>query len=226
MNTVSLKQKFLVVDDHELILDGLVSKLLHQYPAAEILTVQTVQDAREKVKIFQPDLVILDLSIPEVIGQTAQIDTGLKFIQELMSSYPSLNLAVQTSYVKTLVRIKYEIDNHTGGFTIIDKAVATKEMLTRIDGALKGWINTKELRSLQKGLEFKPEWFEVLNLAFRKGLKDCEIAQRMNVAERTVRNYWTKIYDVLDIFTELERKNGKSIRILTEIRAREKGLID
>jgi DNA-binding NarL/FixJ family response regulator len=62
----------------------------------------------------------------------------------------------------------------------------------------------------------------VLQLAFNEGLQDTAIAERINVAERTVRHYWTKIQDVLGVYPDA----GKNLRIQTEIRAREEGLID
>jgi DNA-binding NarL/FixJ family response regulator len=48
--------------------------------------------------------------------------------------------------------------------------------------------------------EVKPEWIEVLNLAFEEGLEDKVIALRMRVAPRTVRHYWTKVQDVLGVY--------------------------
>jgi DNA-binding NarL/FixJ family response regulator len=95
-----------------------------------------------------------------------------------------------------------------------------KEMLTKVDWALQGLIYTP--REMRSGLEVKPEWLEVLQLAFRQGLQDKAIAERMNVSERTVRHYWTKIQDALSVYPDA----GKNIRIQTEMRAREEGLID
>ena len=58
--------------------------------------------------------------------------------------------------------------------------------------------------------------------AVSEGLNDKTIAKEMNVAERTVRNYWAKLQDVLGVYQE----DGKILRIQTELRAREEGLID
>jgi DNA-binding NarL/FixJ family response regulator len=93
-------------------------------------------------------------------------------------------------------------------------------MLSRIELALKGVTHTKDLK-MPPG-EVKPEWIEVLNLAFEEGLEDKLIAERMGVAPRTVRHYWTKVQDVLGVYLE----DGKSLRIQTEKRAREEGFID
>ncbi len=212
--------KILVVDDHELILSGTLDLLKQHYPQAEILTAKTTQDALQRIKEFQPDLVIMDLSLPETRGDTAEINRGIKSLGTLMKNYPTLNLVVQSSYVKALVRIKPDIDAHEGGFTVADKGLSSQEMLKRIDLALKGVTHTKDLK-MPPG-EVKPEWIEVLNLAFEEGLEDKVIALRMRVAPRTVRHYWTKVQDDLGVYPE----EGKSLRIQTEKRAREEGFID
>ena len=212
--------KILVVDDHELILSGTLDLLKRHYPQAEILTAKTTQQALDQVEAFSPDLVIMDLSLPETCGDTAEINRGIKSLEILMKNYPALNLVVQSSYVKALVRIKPDIDAHEGGFTVADKGLSSQEMLSRIDLALIGVTHTKDLK-MPPG-EVKPEWIEVLNLAFEEGLEDRVIALRMQIAPRTVRHYWTKVQDVLGVYPE----DGKSLRIQTEKRAREEGFID
>lgn len=216
------KQKILVVDDHELVLGGTISVLKKQYPQAEILTALTAQSALEHVKLYRPELVIMDLSIPEKPNEKARSETGIQLLKTLMEDYPTLHLTVQSSYVKSLVRIKPTIDAHQGGFTVADKGLSSRDMLTRVDWAMQGLTYTKDLKGIHSGLEIKPEWLELLNLAFGEGLQDKEIAKQMCVSERTVRHYWTKIQDVLGIYPD----EGKNIRIQTEMRAREEGLID
>jgi DNA-binding NarL/FixJ family response regulator len=212
--------KILVVDDHELILSGTLDLLKRHYPHADIRTAKTTQDALQQVETFQPDLVIMDLSLPETSGDTAEIHRGIQSLEMFMKNYPTLNLVVQSSYVKALVRIKPDIDIHEGGFTVVDKGLSSQEMLERIDLAYRGITHTKDLK--RPAGEVKPEWLEVLNLAFGEGLEDKVIAQRMNVSPRTVRHYWTKVQDVLGVYPE----PGKSLRIQTEKRAREEGFID
>ncbi len=153
----------------------------------------------------------------------AQIDTGIQLLKTLMKKYPTLNLVVQSSYIKALVRIKREIDDHEGGFVIANKGLSEQEILNRVNLALQGITHTKDIKT---ALEFKPEWLEVLKLAFEEGLQDKAIADRMHIHERTVRSYWTKIQDVLGVYPEDCKLEGKNMRIQTTIRAREEGLID
>ncbi|HEY9780040.1 MAG TPA: response regulator transcription factor [Leptolyngbyaceae cyanobacterium] len=214
--------KILVIDDHELILDGTINVLQRQYPLAEIFMAQTAQMAWIQVEKYQPHLVVMDLSIPETSGMNAQVDTGIQLLKNLMKEYPTLNLVVQSTYTRALVRIRPNIDVHKAGFTVADKSLSSKEMLTRVEWALQGLTHTKDIKAIQIGLEVKPDWLTVLNLAFGQGLQDKTIAERMKVSERMVRHYWTKVQDVLGVYPE----EGKNIRIQTEMRAREEGLID
>jgi DNA-binding NarL/FixJ family response regulator len=66
----------------------------------------------------------------------------------------------------------------------------------------------------------------MLTFAFHEGLQDKAIAQELNVQPSTIRHYWNKLYDVLEIDPEVDKKEGKNLRSLTEIRARERGLLD
>lgn len=214
------RQPLLVVDDHEAVLNGTIAALQQTYPDAEIRTARTAQEVEVSLGSALPALVVMDLSIPEKPGDTSQTETGIRLLRLLMQRYPDLNIVVQSAHVKALVRLKPSIANHQGGFTIVDKNLPLREMLTKVDWALQGIIYTpKEMRAT---LELKPEWLTVLQLAFQEGLQDKAIAEQMNVAERTVRHYWTKVQDALDVYPD----PGKNIRIQTEIRAREEGLID
>lgn len=225
-NLGTTESVILVVDDHEVTQRGTIDVLRQQYPQAEILTAQTAEGALAQVEQCNPSCAVVDLSIPRIAGETANIDTGIQLLRSLMGQYPHLNLVVQSTYVNALVRIKHEIDAHEGGFTVADKGLASKDMLLRIDWALQGLTHTKDIRAMQKGFEVRPEWLQVLTLAFQTGLQDKAIAKQMNVTERTVRHYWAKIQDVLDIYPEDSKRDGKNLRILTEIRAREEGLVD
>jgi DNA-binding NarL/FixJ family response regulator len=213
---------FLVVDDQELALYATINVLKPQYPNAEIIEAQTAQEALNLIvnNPCLPNLAIVDLSMPETAGESARTDAGIQLLRTLMEKYRSLNIVVQSAYPRSLIRLKPAISNHEGGFTVADKILPIKEMLTKVDWALNGVIYTpKEMRS---GLELKPEWLEMLQLAFQEGLTDKAIAEKMQIAERTVRHYWTRIQDALSVYPEV----SKNLRIQTENRAREEGLID
>lgn len=214
------QQKFLVVDDFETVVDGTVGSLKQHFPEAEILTAQTVQGAQEQLEKFQPDLIVMDLAMPDTEGGEPRAEAGVQFLRDILQTYPRLNIVVQSAVPRALVRLKPAITAHDGGFAIAEKSIPLKEMIKRVKWALDGVVYTpKEMRTR---LEIKPEWLQLLKLAFEQGLTDQAIAQQMRVSERTVRNYWTQIQDALEVYPD----PGKNLRIQTEMRSREEGLID
>ncbi len=134
--------RILVIHDHESVLGGTVDVLQKEYPTAEFITAINVKNALEQIMISQPDLVVMDLSIPERLGMRARPDIGVQLLRHLMKCYPHLNILVQSAHVRTLVRMRPDIDAHKGGLTIADKSLSTQEMLTRVNWALQ--VNSYE----------------------------------------------------------------------------------
>ncbi len=212
--------KILIIDDHEAVIGGTMDAISSIYSDANLQLAKNAQEAQEKLQSFIYDLVISDLSIPEKPGDRPKPEVGISLLRSMMENYSTLNIVVQTADARALIRLRPNIYEHEGGFTVVDKGESLQKMLTKVDWSLNGVNCTpKEMRT---GLELKEEWLNLLELAFNESLKDKEIAKRMSIAERTVRHYWTKIQDVLEVYPE----ENKNMRIQTEIRAREVGLID
>ncbi|MDX1977618.1 MAG: response regulator transcription factor [Pseudanabaenaceae cyanobacterium bins.68] len=212
--------RILIVDDQETVLGGTMAPLKQQYPDAEFITAQTGKGALERVDRYHPDLLITDLSMPFEAGAQAATEVGIGVLRQVMEKYRNLNIVVHSIDPMPLIRLRPAIDSHEGGFTVVNKAMSIQEMLTRIDWAIQGLNHTP--REIRTGVEVRSEWLEVLRLAFNEALTDKAIAEQMNVSERTVRNYWSKMQDALEVYPE----SGKNIRIQTGKRAREDGLID
>ena len=219
MNTIS-SLKILIVDDHEAVLNGTLSTLKAEYPTATIDTAITAQEVFIQLAENVPELLLVDLALPETPGEPPQTETGIRLLRTIMETYLDLNIVVQSAHIRSLIRLKPTIDTYQGGFTIADKNLPMKEMLVKVDWAIKGVIYTPP--AMRNGMEVRPEWLEVIRLAFQEGLQDKAIAERMKVSERTVRNYWNKAQNILNVYPE----EGKNIRIQTEIRARQEGWID
>lgn len=213
-------QTFVLIDDHITVLNGTTFSLQKTFPQSTILCCQTAQEAREALKRVKPNLIVLDISIPETVADSSETETGLNLIRELLETYPAYNFVIQSANLNPLIRIRPTIEIHQGGFTTVNKGEPIEALIKRTNWAIDGLIFMSP--TLRKHLEIKPEWLQVLNLAVRHALNDRAIARKMNVAERTVRNYWAKLQDLLEVYHE----DGKILRMQTELKAREKGLID
>jgi DNA-binding NarL/FixJ family response regulator len=212
---------FLVVDDHEAILEGTVPALKKQYPTVKILTAQDCRTAECLIEQFFPVLVVIDLSLPKEPGLTAHPDVGIQWLEALMQLEKTQkpNILVLSTNIKPLVRLTPLINVYEGGFAAMDKSCPIREMLKLVDLALRGSISLPlEVRSRP---EFDSKWLEVLSLKFQHGLSDRAIRERMGIAERTLRNYWIRIQDALLIPDDPDR----DLRIQIEIAARKAGLI-
>ncbi|MEL6940790.1 MAG: response regulator transcription factor [Cyanobacteria bacterium J06598_1] len=215
-----MTQTFIVVDDHASVLEGTCAVLQAQYPDAKILTGATADEVAPLFSDGNPALIVMDLSIPATAGEPAKTENGLNLLKNLLSTYPKINFVVQSAHARSLIRLKSIIDTHQAGFTIADKSLPKNEMLIKVDWALKGLLYTPP--EMRTGLEIKAEWLQMLQLAFLSGMTDKAIAQKMNVSERTVRHYWTRAQDALEVYPS----EGVNIRIQTYNRARETGLLD
>ncbi|HEY9697841.1 MAG TPA: response regulator transcription factor [Trichocoleus sp.] len=222
MQTQSLSkpQTIVAIDDHEMILSGIVNLLKQKYSEASVEVAQTRQAGEKLVASLNPDLAVIDLAIPEQTGGKASAEVGVMLLESLMQKYPLLNIAVLSANVAPLVRLKPQIDDHEAGFTVSDKGWSATEILKKLDIALDGGRYLP--KEMKLGLELKPEWLELLRLAFQESLTDKMIAKRMSVSEKTVQNYFHKVQDVLEVYSE----EGQNLRIQTGIKARAAGLID
>ena len=70
--------------------------------------------------------------------------------------------------------------------------------------------------------ELDPQWLELLRLRFESGYNDLAIAQKMGLTDRTIRNYWKRIQNALDISSQPD----KDVKVLIQLKARKLGLID
>jgi len=211
---------FVVVDDHDSVLEGTCSVLQSEYPNAKILTARSADQVENLVADTKPDVIVIDLSLPYAPGDEPHTSTGLTLLTNLLTTHKSLNVVVQSAHAQTLVRLKPLIDAHRAGLTISDKSAPSREMLTKVDWALQGLVFTPP--EMRVGLEIKHEWLTMLELAFNEGLIDKVIAKKMNVSERTVRHYWTRTQDALGVYPE----EGCNIRVQTHNKARQAGLLD
>lgn len=218
--------RILLIDSYEIFLSGTIKILRSYYPDAVIHAATTVENALHQVVIFEPELVITDICIANKVGEATQINHGMQLLKKILSNYPEINILVQSTYIKSLVRIKSEIDNHPSGFVVADKSLSSQETLNRVKWSLQGLTHTKDIKGINSGLELKPELLRLLNLAFEEGLQDKAIASHICVSERMVRHYWFKLQELLNINVEELRNEGKNLRIITHIRAREEGFID
>lgn len=223
-----MTRQFLLIDDHEAILAGILPGLQQRYPKARIVTAKDVTTAEEILLAQKPNFVVVDLILPVETHTSrglsdgslpATAQAGLSLLQRMMSSTLAPNLMVLSIDVKPLIRLKAEIDGYQSGFVAMNKSASLQDILAAVDIALRGSIYLPlEVRARP---EFDARWLQVLTLKYMDGLSDRAIAGEMGISDRTVRNYWNRIQDALNVYDD----NQKDIRIQIQQAARRAGLI-
>jgi len=81
----------LIVDDHEIVRDGLAQLLKDAFPVHSILYASDGREAIQKALNYDIDLVLLDLSMPEGLD-------GLLALQEIRKIIPKAKIIIFTMY--------------------------------------------------------------------------------------------------------------------------------
>lgn len=83
-----MKTKILLIDDHDLVLKGLLAVLRSALPDAGFLTARSGQEAIEAVRGTRADLAVLDLELPDI--------PGFRLIELLRGEVPDILIVVNT----------------------------------------------------------------------------------------------------------------------------------
>jgi DNA-binding NarL/FixJ family response regulator len=85
-----LVQKILVVDDNALFRKALRSSLQFQFPSLSIVEVNDGEEALKAVPIFLPDLILMDIHLPN--------RNGLEMTRLIKGLYPGIRVILLSSY--------------------------------------------------------------------------------------------------------------------------------
>ena len=169
------RPKLLLGDDHRLILDALAAMMRAEY---NVLAVDNCQAFITAVETFQPDVAILDVSMPGGDGFT----TARKVL-ELQPELPIVFLSMHfdTSYVDQATQV--------GAKAYLSKRLHAHELLAAVRTVLKGGtlLDSQPKGSGSTGNvknELTSRQREVLRL-IALGCSAKEIANQLNISVRT-----------------------------------------
>ena len=193
--------KVLIVDDHKVVVEGLVRLLGERF---EI--VDTINDGRyvlDAVSRLHPDVIVLDISMPHVSGLEAMRqlkEHGIQSKAIVLTMHADANLAVEA------------LRAGASGFVL--KESSGEELVTALQVALNGGTYltsglTKEVVTLMVGaadpsrVELTTQQREVLRLIVR-GQRAKEIASVLDLSTRTVEAIKYKIMQLLNVHSTAE----------------------
>jgi len=187
--------RVLVVDDHEVVRRGL-EQLIATVDDIELAGVAADgAEAADQVGAVDPDVVLMDLSMPEV--------DGIEATRQIVAAHPGLPVVALTSF-SDRQRILDVLDAGARGYVL--KHASPDELLGAIRAAVGGDVplDPKAARVLLERAAAPPtpqlseREEEVLRLV-AQGLPNKHIARRLGIAERTVKAHLTNVFQRLGV---------------------------
>jgi DNA-binding NarL/FixJ family response regulator len=206
----------LIADDHTLFREGLVS-LLDSVPDIEV--VASVQDGEQSIKAaveHLPDVILMDLQMPEV--------NGIEATRRIIETSPNIGVIMVTMF---------EDDDsvfaamRAGARGYILKGADQDDMVRAIRAVARGEalfgpsIAKRLMNYFYPSAQPPPQAFpeltererEILELV-AQGLANAEIAGKLSISLKTVRNHVSNIFNKMQV----------TDRVQAALRAREAGM--
>jgi DNA-binding NarL/FixJ family response regulator len=197
-----------LLDDHEVVRRGLCELLQRENDIEVVGESGLAEEARRRIPALRPDVAILDARLPD--------GSGIDVCRDVRAADPAVQALILTSYeddealfaailagaagyVLKQVRgtdLVHAVRIVASGRSMLDPVV-TSRVLERIR---KGPEEPAELRVLT---EQERRIFELI----AEGLTNRQIAERMYLAEKTVKNYVSSLLSKLD----LERRTQAAV---------------
>ena len=205
--TATITARILLVDDHEIIRKGLRSILEPRKDWVIVGEATTGREAVKKVEELKPDVVVMDISMPEL--------NGLEAVRQIVRLVPRTEVLVLTMHEsEDLVREVLE----AGARGYLLKSDAARQLISAIETlrlhkpfltsrvnevVLTGYLGGKPLKGETSGGKLTPREREIVQL-LAEGMTNKEVATTLHISVKTAETHRTNIMRKLDIHSVSE----------------------
>ncbi|QRY63849.1 response regulator transcription factor [Gordonia sp. PDNC005] len=206
-----------LVDDHELVRRGLRDLLGTADDLVVVGEAATVGEARVGIASAEPDVAVLDVRLPD--------GNGVELCRDVRAENPNIRCLMLTSYADDDALLAAVLAGASGfvlkqilGHNLIEAVRTVGNGGSLLDPKSTGAL----LAKLRKGEPTDPlaqltsQEREVFTL-IGEGLTNRQIADRMFLAEKTIKNYVSRILSKLD----MQRRTQVAV-LATELRGRDR----
>ncbi|WP_107657092.1 response regulator [Nocardia suismassiliense] len=193
--------KVFLVDDHEIVRRG-VGDLIGLEPDLEVIgEAGTFSQALARIPALRPDVVVLDVRLPD--------GNGIELCRELLSANPELRCLILTSFTDEQAMLNAILAGASGYVVKDIKSLELIEAIREV-GAGKSLLDNRAAAALMAKLRSEAEaktgplasltdQERVLLALLGEGLTNRQIAGRMFLAEKTVKNYVSRLLTKLGV---------------------------
>lgn len=209
-----LPVRVFVVDDHEVIRRGIAALISAESDLELVGEAASVGEALARVPATSPDVVVLDVRLPD--------GNGVELCRDLRSQLPELHCLILTSF-DDRDALMDAIMAGAAGFVLKDVVSSELVDAIRTAGQGKSLLSPKRTEAMLAWLRREQEQAdplreltarerEVLEL-IGNGMTNREIAKHMYLAEKTVKNYVSQMLSKLSM-----RHRSEAAVLATELR--------
>ncbi len=181
-----------IVDDHKIVAAGL-EKLINETDVARVSGMEhSVAGCRKLLKDMQPDVLLLDISMPD--------GSGIDLCPEIKAKYPAVKVLMLTSYGE-LATVNCALDAGADGYVL--KNSMPEEIIEGICKVAAGErFLCEDVNLMLKVQDDNP--FELtrrecnLLRLIAEGCTNSEIAERLFLGYETIKSYRKNLYAKLD----------------------------
>ena len=189
--------RVLVADDHAIVREGLGIMLGNQ-PDMEVVGLAT--NGREAIRMvdqYQPDVAVMDISMPEL--------NGIEAIQQMLPGHPRMKVIVLSihetkPYVYRALKAgaKGYLIKETAGLEVVDAVREVYRGERYLSQRIADLLTDISFRSLENSGEtspleqLSPREREILQLV-AEGKTSQEIAERLSISSKTVDTYRSRL---------------------------------
>jgi DNA-binding NarL/FixJ family response regulator len=192
----------LVVDDHEVVRQGLVALLGRRPNFHVVAEAGTVAEAVQAAKRFEPDLVIMDVRLPD--------GSGIEACREIREELPNTRVVMLTSYPDEDAVLSAIVAGASGyllkqvrGRDLVSALEAVGRGESLLDPAVTGRV-LERVRRIATGdqpdelAQLTAQEQKIL-LLVAEGKTNKEIAAEVFLSDKTVKNYVSSILAKLNL---------------------------
>lgn len=216
---MSEKIRVATLEDHQSTIDGYNLRLADHPDISLVATALFSQEIMPLLEEHPADVLILDINVP-ISKDNRNIQPIHKLITELKKNYPNLVILVISMHAQRAM-IRSILEAGTKGYILKDDFASVRNLGIIIETLAKGgtYMSNRVSEILFSGhiedSTLTPRELEVLSIcAAYPDESTGDLANRLDIANSTVRNFLHKIYIKLQV-------HGRAAAIL---KAQEKGL--
>ncbi len=196
--------KVLIVDDHILFREGLAGLLRSQADMQVVGECGSVQEAIETVQAVEPDVILMDFSLPDGTGLDAT-----RAIINIMPEAQIIFLTVHDNDERLIAAMRAGAKGYLLKNLSVNKLLASLRALERGEAAISRTMMARILEEFaQAEANLQPEPSPLIGLTSREievlqelatGITNQEIANRLYISENTVKNHIHNILEKLKL---------------------------